>query len=61
MSLAYGNNHKTVQRPNKLLYDVIIKKHKSSMIVLKFVIDEHLYTVIENLIKSYHIKVFTEE
>jgi len=61
MSLEYGNNHKTVQRPSKLLYDVIIKKHKSSMIVLKFVIDEHLYTVIENLIKSYQVKVFTEE
>jgi hypothetical protein len=61
MSLAYGSNNKTVQRPSKLLYDVIIKKHKSSMIVLKFVIDEHLYTVIENLIKSYHVKVFTEE
>jgi hypothetical protein len=61
MSLAYGNNHKTVQRPSKLLYDVIIKKHKSSMIVLKFVIDEHLYTVIENLIKSYQVRQWTEE
>jgi hypothetical protein len=61
MSLAYGSNHKIVEKPSRLLYDVIIKKHKSSMIVLRFVIDDHLYTVIENLIKSYHIKVFTEE
>jgi hypothetical protein len=61
MSLAYGNNHKTVEKPSKLLYDVIIKKHQSNLIVLKFVIDEHLYTVIENLIKSYQVKVFTEE
>jgi hypothetical protein len=61
MSLAYGRNHKTVEQPSKLLYDVIIKKHKSNLVVLKFVIDEHLYTVIENLIKSYHVKIFTEE
>jgi hypothetical protein len=50
-----------VEKPSRLLYDVIIKKHKSSMIVLKFVIDEHLYTVIENLIKSYRVRQWTEE
>jgi len=61
MSLAYRSNHKTVEKPSRLLYDVIIKKHQSNLIVLKFVIDEHLYTVIENLIKSYHVKLLTEE
>jgi hypothetical protein len=61
MSLAYEPKKKKAQQESRMLYDIIIKKHDSNMILLKYVIDEHLYTVIENLIKSYQIRQCTEE
>jgi hypothetical protein len=61
MSLAYEPKKKKAQQESRMLYDIIIKKHDSNMIVLKYIIDEHIFTIIENLIKSYQVKVFTEE
>jgi hypothetical protein len=61
MNLENRSNHRIMPKPSRLLYDVVIKKHQTSMVVLKFVIDEHLYTVIENLIKTYQVKTFMEE
>jgi hypothetical protein len=61
MSLAYGNNHKKVEKQSRMLYDIIVKKHDSNMIVLRYVIDEHIFTIIENLIKSYQVRQWTEE
>jgi hypothetical protein len=49
------------QQESRMLYDIIVKKHDSNMIVLKYIIDEHIFTIIENLIKSYQVRQWTEE
>jgi hypothetical protein len=49
------------QQESRMFYDIIVKKHDSNMIVLKYIIDEHIFTIIENLIKSYKVKQWTEE
>ena len=61
MSLAYEPKKRRIQQESRMLYDIIVKKHDSNMIVLKYIIDEHLFTIIENLIKSYQVKQWTEE
>jgi hypothetical protein len=61
MSLAYEPKKRRTQQESRMLYDIIVKKHDSNMIVLKYIIDEHIFTIIENLIKSYKVKQWTEE
>jgi hypothetical protein len=61
MWLAHEPKKKKTQQESRMLYDIIIKKRDSNMIVLKYIIDEHIFTIIENLIKSYQVKQWTEE
>jgi hypothetical protein len=49
------------RRPSKILYDLIIKQHKSSVVLVKCVIDEYLYAIIRDTINAYGTAHITEE
>jgi hypothetical protein len=61
MSLSYSDYKGTERKPSRMLFDVIIKKHKSNMVILKYVIDEHILHIIQNVIQSYSIQQQAKE
>jgi hypothetical protein len=55
MSLAYEPKRKKGPQPKPRLYDLIVKREGSNMVLIKCVIDEHILTIIEGIIKEYKI------
>jgi len=51
---------KEVQRESKWKFDLLIKVHDSGAVLVKCLIDEHLYNLIKNIIETYHAKKFEE-
>jgi hypothetical protein len=47
--------------PQPKMYDLIIKREGSNMVLIKCAIDEHLLAVIEGILKEYKIRRWTEE
>jgi hypothetical protein len=43
------------------MYDLIVKREGSNMVLIKCTIDEHLLAVIEGIIKEYKIRQWMEE
>jgi hypothetical protein len=43
------------------MYDLIVKREGSNMVLIKCAIDEHLLAIIEGIIKEYKIRQWTEE
>jgi hypothetical protein len=42
-------------------FDLVMKLHGSSTVLVKCTIDQSLFNIIERLVEQYHIKRWTEE
>jgi hypothetical protein len=51
---------KELQRESRWKFDLIIKVHNSGAVLVKCLIDEHLYNLIRNIIETYHAKKMEE-
>jgi hypothetical protein len=61
MTLAYGNKPKSAQYMKTPHYVIIAKPEHSNEIVLKVVVDAETFHAIQNIIKTFTLKKFTEE
>jgi hypothetical protein len=46
---------------SKWKFDLIIKVHNSGAVLSKYLLDEHLYSLIRNIIEAYHAKKMEEQ
>jgi hypothetical protein len=61
LRFPYLIEQEKIQWQTKPKFDLLIKIHGSSYIMMKCTIDEHLYNVIRNIIEAYHVKMRMEQ